>query len=115
MHRKLAALVLAATSIGVVASVSPASQAAKAATEPLRYVALGDSYSAASGVLPADPTSPFCLRSTRNYPHVIAQQTGAALTDVSCGAAETKDFFTAQHPDGRSTARRPGRTPSSSP
>ena len=49
MHRKLAALVLAATSIGVVASVSPASQAAKAATEPLRYVALGDSYSAASG------------------------------------------------------------------
>ncbi len=58
MHRKLAALVLAATSIGVVATVSPASQAAKAATEPLRYVALGDSYSAASGVLPADPTSP---------------------------------------------------------
>ena len=102
MHRKLAALVLAAaTSIGVVATVSPASQAAKAATEPLRYVALGDSYSAASGVLPADPTSPFCLRSTRNYPHVIAQKAGAALTDVSCGAAETKDFFTAQHPDVR--------------
>jgi hypothetical protein len=84
-----------------VATVSPASQAAKAATEPLRYVALGDSYSAASGVLPPDPTSPFCLRSTRNYPHVIAQKTGAALTDVSCGAAETKDFFTAQHPDVR--------------
>jgi hypothetical protein len=64
----------------------------------LQYVALGDSYSAASGVLPVDPSSPFCLRSTRNYPHVIAQKVGAALTDVSCGAAETKDFFTAQNP-----------------
>ena len=95
MHRKLAALVLAATSIGV-ATVASASQAAQPA--PLQYVALGDSYSAASGVLPVDPSSPFCLRSTRNYPHVIAQKAGAALTDVSCGAAETKDFFTAQNP-----------------
>ena len=99
MHRKLAALVLAVTSICVVAWLSPASQAAKAEAEPLKYVALGDSYSAASGVLPPDPSSPFCLRSTRNYPHVIAQRTAAQLTDVSCGAAETKDFFTAQHPD----------------
>ena len=98
MHRKLAALVLAATTaIGTAAAVAPASQAAD--PKPLRYVALGDSYSAASGVLPADPTSPFCLRSTRNYPKVIAQKVGASLTDVTCGAAETKDFFTAQHPD----------------
>jgi lysophospholipase L1-like esterase len=101
MRRKLAALVLAATSIGAVAAVSPVSQAANAETEPLRYVALGDSYSAASGVLPVDPSSPFCLRSTRNYPHVIAQKAGAALTDVTCGAAETKDFFTAQNPGVR--------------
>jgi lysophospholipase L1-like esterase len=97
MHRKLAALVLAATTAIGTATIAPASQAADA--KPLRYVALGDSYSAASGVLPADPTSPFCLRSTRNYPKVIAQKVGASLTDVTCGAAETKDFFTAQHPD----------------
>ena len=97
MHRKLAALVLAATSIGGVAWLSPASQAARAEPEPLAYVALGDSYSAASGVLPPDPSSPFCLRSTRNYPNVIAQKTGARLTDVSCGAAQTKDFFTPQY------------------
>ena len=65
MHRKLVALVLAATvAIGTAATVAPASQAADPA--PLRYVALGDSYSAASGVVPPDPTSPFCLRSTRN-------------------------------------------------
>jgi hypothetical protein len=81
----LAALVLAA----------PASQAAS----PLRYVALGDSYSAASGVLPPDLSAPLqCLRSTRNYPHVIARATGARLTDVTCGAAETSHFFESQYP-----------------
>ena len=49
----------------------PSSQAAPA----LAYVALGDSYSAASGVLPPDPTAPpKCLRSTLNYPHVLARR-----------------------------------------
>jgi hypothetical protein len=72
---------------------------APAAAAPLRYVALGDSYSAASGVLPPDLTAPpQCLRSVRNYPHVIAAATGAQLTDVTCGAAETNDFFEPQHP-----------------
>jgi lysophospholipase L1-like esterase len=73
-----------------------AAQAAQAA--PLRYVALGDSYSAASGVLPVDLSTPQCLRSSRNYPHVIARTTGAELTDVSCGAAETNDYFASQYP-----------------
>jgi lysophospholipase L1-like esterase len=59
---------------------------------------MGDSYSAASGVLPPDLTAPLqCLRSVRNYPHVIAGATGAQLTDVTCGAAETKDFFEPQY------------------
>lgn len=71
---------------------------ASAAGEPLRYVALGDSYSAASGVLPPDPAAPpQCLRSTANYPHVLAAATGAQLTDVTCGAAETRDFFEPQY------------------
>ena len=47
------------------------------ATATLDYAALGDSYSAASGVLPVDVTSPLCLRSTANYPHVIAARTAA--------------------------------------
>ena len=64
-----------------------------------RYVALGDSYSAASGVLPPDPPRRCCACARpRNYPHVIAAQTGARLTDVTCGAAETKHFTTAQYP-----------------
>src|SRR6187200_899616 len=68
------------------------------ASGSLRYVALGDSYSAASGVLPVELSAPQCLRSTRNYPHVIAGATGAQLKDVTCGAAETSDFFESQYP-----------------
>jgi lysophospholipase L1-like esterase len=96
MSRTLA-VVLAATALlgGTVAAALPST----AATPPLRYVALGDSYSAASGVLPPDPTAPpSCLRSTRNYPHVIAGATHAQLTDVSCGAAQTKDYAGSQYP-----------------
>jgi lysophospholipase L1-like esterase len=90
-------LALAATCT-VLAVVGVAPQAAQATTAPLRYVALGDSYSAASGVLPPDLTAPpECLRSTLNYPKVIAGKIGAQLTDVTCGAAETSHFFTAQY------------------
>ena len=95
MRRTLAVLAGAATALTAVVAVTAPTEAAKG---PLRYVALGDSYSAASGVLPLDPTSPFCLRSTANYPHVIAARTGARLTDVTCGAAETKDFTHSQYP-----------------
>jgi lysophospholipase L1-like esterase len=73
---------------------APSSQA----SEPIRYVALGDSYSAASGVLPPDPEAPLnCLRSTSNYPHLIAAATGAALTDVTCGGADTSDYARSQY------------------
>jgi hypothetical protein len=83
--------------IGAVVAVGGTS-AAQAAASPLRYVALGDSYSAASGVLPLDLSAPpQCLRSTRNYPHVIAARLGATLTDVTCGAAETRHFFNSQY------------------
>jgi GDSL-like Lipase/Acylhydrolase family len=90
------ALVLACA---VAALAGTATSAAQATTSPLRYVALGDSYSAASGVLPPDPAAPLqCLRSILNYPHVIAARTGAQLTDVTCGAAETSHFSTSQYP-----------------
>jgi len=83
--------------LGAILSLAIAARSAEAAG--LRYVALGDSYSAASGVLPPDLTAaPACMRSTRNYPHAIAAATGAQLTDVTCGAAETGDFFEAQYP-----------------
>ncbi|MFF9455660.1 SGNH/GDSL hydrolase family protein [Streptomyces flaveolus] len=83
----------------VVGTLALSVTAAAADTTPsLDYVALGDSYSAGSGVLPVDPTNLLCLRSTANYPHVIASRTGARLDDVTCGAAETKHFTQAQYP-----------------
>jgi lysophospholipase L1-like esterase len=92
MSRRL--LVSAAALLTTFGLATPAAAAA-----PVDYVALGDSYSAASGVLPPDPTAPLlCLRSSRNYPHVIANATGVRLTDVTCGAAETKHFTASQYP-----------------
>ncbi|HEX8004105.1 MAG TPA: SGNH/GDSL hydrolase family protein [Mycobacteriales bacterium] len=81
-------LALAALTLAVPSQAAP----------PLRYVALGDSYSAASGVLPPDPFAPpECLRSLSNFANVVADATGAALTDVTCGAAETGHFFAPQY------------------
>jgi lysophospholipase L1-like esterase len=91
--QRLAASVLAALLFVLLGA--PTSQAT---TTSLRYVALGDSYSAASGVLPPDPSAPpQCARSLVNYPHLIAGAIGAQLTDVTCGAADTDDFFAPQH------------------
>jgi len=89
---------LAAVALAALLAIVLAAPAAQATVSPLRYVALGDSYSAASGVLPPDPSAPpECLRSIFNYPHVIAGSTGAALTDVTCGAADTNDYFESQY------------------
>jgi lysophospholipase L1-like esterase len=97
MPRRLLASAAAIAALGLVLTSTVASAAS--AAEPPAYVALGDSYSAASGVLPPDPGAPpLCLRSARNYPHVIASRTRARLVDVTCGAAETKHFTTAQYP-----------------
>jgi hypothetical protein len=88
----VAACVLAATA-------APAALAAQASPAPLNYVAMGDSYSAASGTLPPDPSaSPLCIRATDNYPHLLATAIGASLTDVTCGAAETSDYSNSQYP-----------------
>jgi lysophospholipase L1-like esterase len=98
MRRLSATLAAVAAAVATVTAVPVVAPSQAADRAPLRYVALGDSYSAASGVLPLDPAAPpQCLRSTRNYPHVIAARTGAALTDVTCGAAQTKDFFEPQY------------------
>ncbi|MFD4480151.1 SGNH/GDSL hydrolase family protein [Streptomyces sp. NPDC058471] len=92
--RLAAALAAAGT-----ATFGLAAPAQAAGGDPLDYVALGDSFSAGSGVLPLDPTAPLlCARSTANYPHVVAKRTGARLTDVTCGGAQTKDFAGSQYP-----------------
>jgi lysophospholipase L1-like esterase len=83
-------------SLAALASLVVAAPASDAAT--LRYVAMGDSYSAGSGVAPPDPTGLSCTRSLKNYPHDIAAAAGVQLKDVTCGAAQTKDYFTSQMP-----------------
>ncbi|GAA4866424.1 SGNH/GDSL hydrolase family protein [Actinomycetospora straminea] len=77
---------------------------ASAAPAPLPagqvYVALGDSYTSSplTGA-PAGPP-PGCQRSVNNYPHLVAERTGAQLTDVSCSGARTRDLAAAQTVDG---------------
>ncbi|MFE2355647.1 SGNH/GDSL hydrolase family protein [Streptomyces parvulus] len=90
--------VMAATAAAAGVLALGVTDATAHADTTLDYVALGDSYSAGSGVLPVDPTNLLCLRSTANYPHVIADATGARLKDVTCGAAQTSHFTEAQYP-----------------
>jgi lysophospholipase L1-like esterase len=69
-----------------------------AAAEPRvgRYVALGESYTAAPGV-PGRQSDDGCLRSAGNYPHLLAAALPAArLVDVSCSGADTGDVRTPQ-------------------
>jgi lysophospholipase L1-like esterase len=63
-----------------------------------RYVALGDSYTAAPFVPTLMPAGG-CFRSTNNYPHDVARTLGIAdFVDVSCSGAQTKDMFASQLP-----------------
>ncbi|WP_188113321.1 SGNH/GDSL hydrolase family protein [Nocardioides humilatus] len=86
-----AVITAAVASVGVPAP-------AQTATENNRYVALGDSYSADSGVFPLTPgVNPACLQSARNYPKQVAAQLGLDLTDVTCGGANVGHMTKAQY------------------
>ena len=73
------------------AATTLASSAGAATTTKLRpgdkYVALGSSF--ASGPLIPNEVDHSCLRSSNNYPHLVAAKLKLALTDVSCGNATT--------------------------
>ncbi|GAB3657561.1 SGNH/GDSL hydrolase family protein [Nocardioides korecus] len=99
MRRRLTALSLSLASALSLGVAGVASAPASSASGGLNYVAMGDSYSAASGVEPlAVGSNPLCTQSSLNYPHLIAQRIGAKLTDVTCGGAETKDYRESQFP-----------------
>ncbi|WP_226995733.1 SGNH/GDSL hydrolase family protein [Gordonia phthalatica] len=85
---------LVSRSVGAVAVVAGITLAPPVDAAPLvDYVAMGDSFSAGSGVEPVAPGGQDCLRSSRNYAHILAAKNDFRLTDVSCGAADTNDFF----------------------
>ena len=61
-----------------------------------RYVALGDSY-AAGPLIPVQSGRPAgCLRSTNNYPGLLARSAGSTVTDVSCSGATTEEMTAEQ-------------------
>lgn len=63
---------------------------------PHRYVALGDSYTAAPLRLLPDEVKG-CMRSKKNYPHLVAAELdNTELVDVSCSGASTDSMFEAQ-------------------
>jgi lysophospholipase L1-like esterase len=68
--------------------------AASASAE--RYVALGDSAAAGPLIPLPDLSSPGCLRSTTNYPKLVAARLGIPISDVTCSGADTTDMTNPQ-------------------
>ena len=93
--RALARMLVVALCIAVVGLFAPL--AAQARKPPQSYVALGDSYTAGP-VIPVQQPDPFgCLRSDRNYPHLVAAALGITnFRDASCSGAETEDMTAPQ-------------------
>jgi len=87
----------------------PSSSDSPARTDKVRYVALGDSYTAAP-LVPVTEMAKGCYRSTANYPALVADRLGARLEDRSCGGARTTDFRRNQYPEvpPQLTAVKPG-------
>jgi hypothetical protein len=77
----------------------PTGRPATAPTAYHRYVAIGDSYTAAPLVPPTD-SSTICLRSGVDYPALVARaMPGTRLTDVSCSGATTANVLHRQTSD----------------
>jgi lysophospholipase L1-like esterase len=62
----------------------------------LDYVALGSSFAAGPSIPPVQSSSgaAACSRSGNNYASIVARDTGANLTDVTCSGATTANILT---------------------
>ncbi|WP_405536148.1 SGNH/GDSL hydrolase family protein [Streptomyces sp. NBC_00075] len=62
----------------------------------LDYVALGSSFAAGPSIPPLQSSSgaAACSRSSNNYASIVARDTGANLTDVTCSGATTANILT---------------------
>jgi lysophospholipase L1-like esterase len=78
-------------------SALPAAAASTTLQAGDKYVALGSSF--ASGPLIPDVADATCLRSTNDYPSLVARAMKLTLTDVSCGAATTDNILTEPQKD----------------
>jgi hypothetical protein len=86
------------TLIALVSAVTAVLLPSAASAEGASYVAMGDSYTAAPGVLPPSGFFPKCGQSAANYPHLVAAALNLSLSDVSCGGAKTENFTKSQFP-----------------
>ncbi|WP_410596918.1 SGNH/GDSL hydrolase family protein [Amycolatopsis sp. lyj-23] len=82
--------------IMVTALTTGATAGTAAAGTDGEYVALGDSAAAGPLIPPWDLSSPGCLRSLLDYPHVAAKDLGVPLRDVTCSGATTADMTSPQ-------------------
>jgi lysophospholipase L1-like esterase len=84
--------------LAIIAVVALPAGAASAALKPGdEYVALGSSF--ASGPLIPPVADGSCLRSTDDYPGLVARALKLSLIDVSCGAATTDHVITTPQKD----------------
>ncbi|UGT61432.1 SGNH/GDSL hydrolase family protein [Nocardia asteroides] len=94
--RRLPALRAVGAALGACAIAAAGAGGAPAAPQPEVYVALGDSFSAGSGIAPSAPASGIpgdCTRSALNYPKLVAQALRPSeFRDVTCGAAVSADL-----------------------
>lgn len=103
MKRRIRILLSAAgAALTLAAAGTAAAPGAYAAPKPKapasydRYVALGDSYTAAPLVPVTDPAGG-CFRSSNNYPKQVARTLPVkTLVDVSCGGADSPDMTGSQ-------------------
>jgi lysophospholipase L1-like esterase len=93
VHQRLTTSAVLTAIVVLVGATAPAASAASSRLKPGdKYVALGSSF--ASGPAIPDVADASCLRSTNDYPGLVARQLKLTLTDVSCGAATTDHILT---------------------
>ncbi|MGI5456463.1 SGNH/GDSL hydrolase family protein [Streptomyces sp. CA-249302] len=91
--RSKARLGLAADSV---TTKSAAAGTASVTAAGLDYVAMGSSFAAGPSIPPVQAGSgaAACMRSSNNYASIVARDTGAKLTDVTCSGATTANILT---------------------
>lgn len=101
---RLAAVVAVFSVLAMLAGcgASPSRTTPRPAADPIAYVALGDSYTAAPYV-PTTDVAGGCFRSDHDYPSLLADSIGARLTDVSCVGATSADVTGRQQVSGQNS------------
>ncbi len=92
--RRLVIAALATAALATVIVIAPAASAGTPGIPAIRYVALGDSFTAGWGVGTVAPDEPStgCGQSEQDYPHRVAAALRLQLHDVSCAGATTAAF-----------------------